>query len=675
METSHIVHMNSLLQPRHQMRIRESPFKWFLDIVNPIELNLKLLKQLVRRWVPQHHSFRVRQQLVPFDVVDVVMTLGLGVGGLVVPFDESIVGKLWAYERLGLHYNSSGKVFPRLRRFRSLNYGTEAIDLLFRKGEVRFDWYLRSNDRENPIVRAAFDMDGVGKSEGAPEKGDDTFQCARAARVEKFRINNQKIRSLKDEIVAIRKEVSDRRKRRKVEQCHYVPKAGVVVEGEGNVEAADAAPVEEAAPQGVQEADADAAADQDGAHQAADEVVVDEIGADEAPVEEAPVHETSADEDDAHEAADEAVVDEIGADVAPVEGAPVHETTADEDGAYQAADEAVVDEIGADATPVEGAAVHETTAVADEQPVAEEAVDEEYLGDEVPRQDPPAFVDIGGDDQDDEIIPHVESMAVEPLSTFFGDLRARDYSSLGPREDVDNMVIMFAATMFMYSEKKSTELIKRMIFNSMFATQFIIDNKRRIANRHVWQLVDYRPFFQPDLVRLEDLVTVDWVFIPFVNKDHWWCYALKVCTMQFFVIDSLEKGISGRAGIDRSMAKNIQRFWGLLTNTIEDSKIALNVQQAKIPVQPNTYDCGVIMMKVFEIWDGEDKYDGKSMPDYSNEELAAFRKEYICDWILDDENKRRLGVGYNELVQVLTSGVPVVGNKAMCVELKETCGF
>ncbi|WVZ26963.1 hypothetical protein V8G54_000183 (mitochondrion) [Vigna mungo] len=687
METSDIVHMNSLLRARHQRRIRETPFKWFLDIVNPIELNMKLFKQLVRRWVPQHHSFRVRHQLVPFDVVDVVMTLGLGVGGLVVPFNESIVGKvgqlfnssetkikdminmfdnivlnddidvdviansisisgsavvlqLWAYERLDLHYHSSVKVFPRLRRFRSLKYGTEAIDLLFRKGE--------------------------GKSDGAPEKGDENVECARAARLEKFRTNIQKIRSLKDEI------------------CDYGPKSGVVVDGEGNVEGADAAPVEEAPPEGIQEADADAvqdvvhqatgdavleeacveealghetAADEDGAHQAACEAVVEEIGVVAATVEGTPVCETTADEDGAHQAACEAVVEEIGAvaatvegalvckiagdedgahqaaceavvdeigvDAAAVEGAPVHETAVVENGAHEAAFEAVVDEIGADAALVELAPVYETTAAADEQPFPEEAVDEEYLGDEVPERDPPAFVDIGGDDQDDEIIPHAELMVLEPLTTDFGDLRARvdldklyqlitrkdivtsyvceitgqllstkDCSSLGPREDVDNMVIMFAATMLMYSEKKSTGVIRRMIFNPMFASQLIYDNKRRIANRHVWQLVDYWAFFQPDLVILEDLVTADWVFIPVVTKDHWWCYALKVCSMQFFVIDSLEKGISGRAGIDRSMAKNIQRFWGLLTNTIEDSKICLNVQQAKIPVQPNTLVTG-----------------------------------------------------------------------------------
>ncbi|XP_014492340.1 uncharacterized protein LOC106754791 [Vigna radiata var. radiata] len=653
MDTLYIVHMNCLLQSRHVRRIAETPFKYCLGIIEPIDLNLKLLKQLVRRWVPQHQSFRVRQQLVSFDVVDVVMTLGLGVGGLDISFDESIVRKvgelfnssktkakelitmfdkivgdddldvdvvcrlcnkklltgkiadsisisgsvvvlqLWVYERLGLHSHSSCKVFPRLKRFRSLNYGTEAIDLLFRKGEVHFDWYLRSVERHNPIIRRAFNMDAVVRTEEAPEKGENSCESARAARLEKA--------------------LSERRKTGNFHQNIPVDEAGVNVVGEGNEG-------------GVQEA------------------VVDDIVADEADADEVAFGETAGDEDGVHEEETAAApVDEAAATVAAV-----HEATVDEQ------------------------PVHE--AVADEQ-VVDEAIADEDVVDELRPQDPPAFVDIGGDDEDDQLIPHVQSLLVEPLTTILGDLTTRvdleklyhfmarkdivvsyvceimgqllttrDCSSLGPRECVDNMVLIFAATMFMYFEKRSTGVIKRMIFSPMFATHFLIDNKRRVANRHVWQLIDYQPYFRHDLVRVQDLLSADWVFIPVVSNNHWWCYALKVCTMKFFVIDSLDKGIRGRGGIDRSIAKIIQRFWGLLTNTYEDSKIAFNVEQAKIPVQPNTYDFGVIMMKALEIWDEEDKYDGKSMPDYSNEELTAFRMRYICDWILDAENLQRLGV-------------------------------
>ncbi|BAT89463.1 hypothetical protein VIGAN_06041900, partial [Vigna angularis var. angularis] len=54
------------------------------------------------------------------------------------------------------------------------------------------------------------------------------------------------------------------------------------------------------------------------------------------------------------------------------------------------------------------------------------------------------------------------------------------------------------------------------------------------------------------------------------------------------------------------------------------------------------HDCGVIMLKAMEIWDGDKKYDGKSMPQYTTEELLGIRKKYVCDWILDNENITRM---------------------------------
>ncbi|WVZ08436.1 hypothetical protein V8G54_021782 [Vigna mungo] len=802
--------MNSLLKSRHVSRIGQTPFKCCLGIVQPIQLNLKLLKQL-------HQSFRVRQQFVSFDVVDVVMTLGLGVGGLEISFDESIVGKVgdvlnssetkakdlvnmfdnivgdddldvdvvnsrhvsnmpclllddldslcnydwsgaihtylvhslnrcnkkiltgkiadsvsisgsavvlqvWVYERLGLHSHPSCRVFPRLMGFRSVSYGTEEIHHLFRQGEVHFDWYIGSVEREDPIVRRAFNMDALARTAEEPEKGENSCEPPRAGRLEQVRKNNQKIKSLKDEIVAIRKALSERRKRARFDLNISVEEGGFDVVGEGNEGSLEEAGVDDTVADGagVDEGVADEAAfgETTGHEQERSAAPVDEGVADEEAFGQTAAHEeetTSApvDEDATNAAAvagcaaSEAAVAGCAASEAGVDGSAA--TTTPVDAATALA--APVDEAAAPATPVAKAAapaapVAEAAAPAarvDEVAAPAAAVDEaraidepvheadENVDEELPPRDAPAFVDIGGDDDDaDQLILVVQPLVVEPLSTIPADviarvdlaklyqcvtrkdivisyvseimgqlLTTRDCSSLGPRECVDNMVIIFAATMFMYFEKRSTGVIKRMIFSPMFGSHLLTDNKRRVAKRQVWQLNDYQAYFRQDLVRLHDLLSADWVFIPVVTKNHWWCYALRPCTMQFFVIDSLDKGISGRGSIDRSivrftvevqlslmklLAKNIQRFWGMLSNTFEDSKIPFNIEQAKIPVQPNTLDCDLIMMKVMEIWDGEDKYDGKSMPDYSNEELAAFRRKYICDWILDGENIRILGV-------------------------------
>ncbi|WVZ08621.1 hypothetical protein V8G54_021967 [Vigna mungo] len=826
MKSSYVVHMNSLLQSRHERRLQQTPFKWLLEILDPIEVNMRLMKQMVRRWVPQHHSFRLRQELVPFNVVDVVMTLGFAVGGLEVRFDESIVGKvselfesttiklkdlinifytiivkedvdvdvakrvtnipclvlddldslwnydwstaihtylvqslhrcnkkiltgaiedslsisgavvalqLWLYERLSLHGDSSFKVFPRLLRFRSIHFETDEIEVLLKKGEVQFKWYLSPSDQQNSIIRSALNLDHVGRSEEAAEKMDDSFDSAFAGRVEKMRRNNLRIISLKDEITGLMRQISDARKT-------------VIVDGEGTEECAGHAPEKGGHDGGAGEADEEAANDEaavdgseeaggeEGGHQepAAEEgepeeggteqFLLEEVAPQEAPIDKAGTEEATEqggasveaepevgphDEAAPEEGADEVaglgkVEDEVGApekggpeeggpeegateqslleEVAPQEAPIVKagtEEAIEQGGACveaepevgphdEAAPGKVEDEVGA---PEKGG--HEQRA--DEEGRDIEGADEE-VGDEEPQQQPPPFIDMG-DDDDDEVKSLGEPMEVEPLDTFVGDpresvdlfhlhylltrkgivhryaceingqlLTTKDCNSLGPRECVDNMVIIFATTVFMYFEKRSTRLIKRIIFSPMFAviavsaTHFLEDNKKRIVNRHVWQVDDYQAYFHNDLVRVEDLLSADWVFIPVLSGGHWWCYALQVCNMKFFVIDSLEKGIRGRVGIDRSIAKNIKHLWSQLSNTLEDSKIDFNVIVAKIPVQPNTYDCGVIMMKVFEIWDGDDKYDGKSMPNYTNEQLAEFRKKYICDWILDEDN-------------------------------------
>ncbi|XP_014511458.1 uncharacterized protein LOC106770150 [Vigna radiata var. radiata] len=419
---------------------------------------------------------------------------------------SAVVLQLWVYERLGLHSQPSYKVFLRLKRFRSLSYGTKVIDLLFRKGEVHFDWYIRSVERHNPIIRRAFNMDAVARTAKAPEKAENSCEPPRAGRLEKVRKNNQKIKSLNDEIVAIRKALSQRRKTGRFHQNISVDEASVDVVGEGNEG-------------GVQEA-------------TIDDTVADEAGAGEGVADEAAFGETAGDEDGVHEEETTAApVDEAAATATPVDEA--------------AAPTTAVDKARADEQPV-----HE--AVAHEQGVDEAIADEDVV-DELPPRDPPTFVDIGGDDDEaDQIIPHVQSYVCEIMGQL---LITRDCSSLGPRECVDNMVIIFVATMFMYFEKRSTGVIKWMIFSPMFATHLLTDNKRRVAKRHVWQVIDYQPYFRHDLVRVQDLLSADWVFIPIVTKNHWWCYALRVYTMQFFVIDSLEKGISGRAGIDRSIVR------------------------------------------------------------------------------------------------------------------------
>ncbi|BAT97380.1 hypothetical protein VIGAN_09081000 [Vigna angularis var. angularis] len=73
------------------------------------------------------------------------------------------------------------------------------------------------------------------------------------------------------------------------------------------------------------------------------------------------------------------------------------------------------------------------------------------------------------------------------------------------------------------------------------------------------------------------------------------------------------------------------RFFCLLMNRPEGSIGPLTVQQANIPSQPNLHDCGVKILKATEIWDGDDKYNGKNMPQYTTvSSNCVFVKIILC---------------------------------------------
>ncbi|KAG2394436.1 uncharacterized protein HKW66_Vig0181860 [Vigna angularis] len=468
--------MNRLLGDAHVERIRMTPFKWCLHILNPLEVNLKLLKMMVQRWVGHDVSFRACQQLVPFIVLDVFMTTGLDIGGLDIPFDESIVGLL------------------------------------------NLEWYVSKQDRQVPEIRATFHMDDGGMGEGSmaersrvqetyDESSDDgTWE---AGVEERMRKNNHDIMTLNAKIVVITRELID------IRQTPIFNEQAAFGHDEEGVGAEEEAPT-----YGGDEKDAD--------------------GDDEHPV--GPYNEEAGDEEPPHE-----------------------------DDKLAASQHMKMEK-------------HRCVCIE---------------------------IDDGDDDDDEGEVP----LAIPPLRSFIGDpsttvdvdqlyyvvstLSTTSVHTLAPLEYVDNMVVLFAATIFMHFENKLSGVVKRIHLSSLYANHVISDLRKRPQNQQVYTLHNYQTYMHSNHFGLGDIVTVDF-------------------------------------------AENIARFFCILYNRPEGSIRPLSVEQANIPSQPNLHDCGVIMLKAMEIWDGEDKYNGKSMPQYTNEELRAIRKNYVRDWILDNDNIRRM---------------------------------
>ncbi|QCD90003.1 hypothetical protein DEO72_LG4g955 [Vigna unguiculata] len=172
------------------------------------------------------------------------------------------------------------------------------------------------------------------------------------------------------------------------------------------------------------------------------------------------------------------------------------------------------------------------------------------------------------------------------------------YYGVSYRMKVDNMAVLFAASTMMYCERRLFGHVKRIAFNPLYASHVLHDSRKIKVNRRQWTLKDYQTYYRPGLFALQDILTADF-------------------------------------------AHNLSLLFGMLMNCGDESMPKFEVHHEMTPIQPNLYDCGVIVLKMMEIWDGSKKFDGNTMPAFTNEQLKMIRQDYICQWVLDVDNIER----------------------------------
>jgi len=55
-ESKYIVEVNNVLKDKYRKHIEETPFRWCLDLDKALEINYPLLREFLRRWVPNGDS-------------------------------------------------------------------------------------------------------------------------------------------------------------------------------------------------------------------------------------------------------------------------------------------------------------------------------------------------------------------------------------------------------------------------------------------------------------------------------------------------------------------------------------------------------------------------------------------------------------------------------------------
>ncbi|BAT90405.1 hypothetical protein VIGAN_06164700 [Vigna angularis var. angularis] len=73
--------------------------------------------------------------------------------------EQLALPELWAVQRLGLTDGPHHIVFPRIIKWPLVRLRSNKIEVLFKKKDICWEWFLREEDRQNLIIRAALQLD------------------------------------------------------------------------------------------------------------------------------------------------------------------------------------------------------------------------------------------------------------------------------------------------------------------------------------------------------------------------------------------------------------------------------------------------------------------------------------------------------------------------------------
>ncbi|XP_068475335.1 putative ubiquitin-like-specific protease 1B [Phaseolus vulgaris] len=159
-----------------------------------------------------------------------------------------------------------------------------------------------------------------------------------------------------------------------------------------------------------------------------------------------------------------------------------------------------------------------------------------------------------------------------------------------------------------------------------------------------WSSLDYMSFYENALFPYQGISYCDYVFVPTVFKEHWWLYALNCRTRQLHVLDSIGHGIQDRFKIDKAMVDRLQHLFEILDEFSGKSGAQISLVKENVPLQPNSYDCGILVVKYMELWDGSQHLEGNTFPNYTTKELLRFRQEMLTSWVMHESNVQRKAV-------------------------------
>lgn len=116
-----LLEVNSELTERQRSKIRQTPFKWLMQIPEHLQINGSLLKELTIRWEERSLAFVIQNKLVPFTPVDVCLALGLHILGENVSLqsDTEVKGHCYTKKLFEGKKITSSTIYDQLQKYKA----------------------------------------------------------------------------------------------------------------------------------------------------------------------------------------------------------------------------------------------------------------------------------------------------------------------------------------------------------------------------------------------------------------------------------------------------------------------------------------------------------------------------------------------------------------------------
>ncbi|WJX62151.1 Ulp1 peptidase [Trifolium repens] len=218
-------------------------------------------------------------------------------------------------------------------------------------------------------------------------------------------------------------------------------------------------------------------------------------------------------------------------------------------------------------------------------------------------------------------------------------MRGHLFRCLRPREWVSSL-LMSAATKIMMGELlKNRGGMKRFIITNAFADHVIAElphfhDVGITMTEHSFGKLVSNHLSLPAQDPIKIMKHCNLIFAPTIHNEHWFCYVLDKRKKKLFVLNSL---FNGRNEEEKKLDLAMKEHFEMLLDFMHE-KDALELVYEDVPQQKNFCDCGIYVLKFLEMWDGERKWGDKTMPDFTLDEIFHFRQHFVCRWVLHPEN-------------------------------------